>query len=110
MQRQPPGKATITSYRPDEIAIRTDSGEPGYLFMSESFYPGWKAYVDDTPVKIQRGNYLFRVIELPRGKHHVRFVFDPVSIKVGAGITLLTLLLLVTALLVRVFRAKIHQR
>ena len=92
LKGQPPGKATITSYRPDEIVIHTDSKESGYLLLSEAFYPGWKSSVDDRPVKIFRGNYLFRVLKIPRGKHVVRFVFDPYSIKVGAGITLLTIL------------------
>ena len=108
---QPPGEATITSYRPDEILIRTHSREPAYLFLSEAFYPGWKAYVDGRPVRIFRGNYLFRVIELPRGSHEVRYVFDPVSVKVGAGMTLLTILVLAIALIRRVLLgSKAHQK
>ena len=108
---QPPGEATITSYRPDEILIRTHSREPAYLFLSEAFYPGWKAYVDGRPVRIYRGNYLFRVIELPRGSHEVRYVFDPVSVKVGAGMTLLTILVLAIALIRRVLLgSKAHQK
>lgn len=104
------GKVTITSYRPDEIVIRTDSQDSGYLFLSESFYPGWKAYVDETPVRILRGNYLFRVIELPRGKHHVRFVFDPFTIKLGMGITLLTMLIIVVSMSRRALKSKKSQR
>jgi hypothetical protein len=105
-----PGKAHITSYRPDEILVATDSEESGYLFLSESYYPGWKAYVDEKPVRIFRGNYLFRVIPLPRGKHRVRFIFDPYTLKVGACITFLTLLLFATGTIVRTLRSKKHQR
>ena len=86
-----PGLARIVSYRPDQIVVSTDSSTPGYLFLSEMFYPGWKAFVDDQPKRILRGNYLFRVVQLPEGQHVVRFVFDPLSIKVGIGITILTL-------------------
>lgn len=86
-----PGLAKIVSYRPDHIVVSTNSSTPGYLFLSEMFYPGWKAFVDDQPKRILRGNYLFRVVQLPEGQHVVRFVFDPLSIKVGIGITILTL-------------------
>lgn len=86
-----PGLAEIVSYRPDHIVVSTHSPTPGYLFLSEMYYPGWKAFVDDQPIRILRGNYLFRVVQLPEGQHIVRFVFDPLSIKIGIGITILTL-------------------
>ncbi|MBW1944381.1 MAG: YfhO family protein, partial [Deltaproteobacteria bacterium] len=107
---QPPGKATITSYRPDEIVINTDSQASGFLFLSEAFYPGWKAYLNDKPVKILRGNYLFRVIQVPQGRHVVRFVFDPVSIKVGACITILTIFLIVIAVSRHAIKSRKPQR
>jgi hypothetical protein len=86
-----PGVAKIVSYRPDHIVVSTNSYTPGYLFLSEMVYPGWRVIVDDQPKRILRGNYLFRVVQLPEGQHEVRFVFDPLSIKVGIGITILTL-------------------
>jgi uncharacterized membrane protein YfhO len=92
------GQAKITSYRPDHIVILTDSSTPGYLFLSEIFYPGWKAFVDEQPTRILRGNYLFRVIALPKGRHLVRLVFDPSSIKAGVGITLLTLFIIMAVM------------
>ena len=62
----PPGLARILSYRPDRLAIETDSPAFRYLFLSEIFYPGWKAFIDGQPTRILRGNYLFRVLELPQ--------------------------------------------
>jgi uncharacterized membrane protein YfhO len=88
------GRVKIVSYRPDSVALETNSVRPGYLFLSDIFYPGWKAFLDGRPTRILRGNYLFRVIELPEGEHSVRLVFDPVSIKLGITITILTLILL----------------
>ncbi|MBW1740169.1 MAG: YfhO family protein [Deltaproteobacteria bacterium] len=100
------GRATITSYRPDEIVILTDSPGARYLFLSEVFYPGWKAFVDDQPKPILRGNYLFRVIQLPEGQHVVHFVFDSLSIKIGIGITILTLFLFIVVMIYH-FRERI---
>jgi hypothetical protein len=87
-------EAEVLSYRPDEIRIRVNSPSPGYLFLSENHYPGWKAYVDQTPVRILRGNYLFRVIPIQEGEHLIDMQFRPLSIKVGIGVTIGTLLFL----------------
>jgi hypothetical protein len=99
----------ILSYRPDEIHLETDSSDPGYLFLSEVFYPGWSAFVDGKPKMILQGNFLFRVIEIPAGTHNVTLIFDPLSIKVGGVITLLTLTTLLLAGLVHILGRIRHQ-
>jgi hypothetical protein len=81
----------IISYRPDEIVIEVYSSVPGFLFLSEVFYPGWEALLDGQRKRILRGDYLFRVVEIPSGRHLVVFRFDPLSIKVGVTITALTI-------------------
>jgi hypothetical protein len=86
------GSARVISYRPDEIAIEVESEASAFLFLSETYYPGWKAFVDGQPERILRANYLFRAIELPKGQHQVRLVFEPYSIRAGIAITVITLL------------------
>jgi len=101
-----PGLVRILSYRPDRLVMETDSPAFRYLFLSEIFYPGWKAFIDGQPTRILRGNYLFRVLEVPEGRHQVRLVFDPWSIKAGTGITLLTALLILAMLVFRRLKSK----
>ncbi|MBN1103683.1 MAG: YfhO family protein, partial [Deltaproteobacteria bacterium] len=83
--------AQVVSYRPDRIQVRVSCPSPGYLFLSENYYPGWKAFVDKGPVPILRGNYLFRVVPVPEGEHLVEVIFQPWSIRLGIAVTLLTL-------------------
>jgi hypothetical protein len=85
------GQVNILHYRPDRIVLKSESSHARYLFLSEVYYPGWKAYVDDAPTPILRGNFLFRVIKVPPGRHIVRFSFEPFSIKIGVCITIATL-------------------
>ena len=59
------------------------------VFLSENFYPGWRAYIDGNERRILRGNYLFRLIEVPEGTHEIHVVFDPWSIKAGIVITMI---------------------
>ena len=70
-----------------------------FLVLNDIYYPGWKAFVDENPQTIYRGNYLFRVIRLPEGRHTVRFVFDPLSIKAGIAATVFTLLMYLNVLI-----------
>jgi len=85
------GEARVISYRPDEIRIKFFSEIPALLFMSEIYYPGWKAYMDGEPVEVFRGNYLFRVIPVRQGEHLLTLTFKPLSIYVGIGLTVLTM-------------------
>jgi hypothetical protein len=97
------GQVKILSYRPNHMTLQTESSEPGLLFLSEILYPGWKAFRDGQPTRMLRGNYLFRVLEVPEGRHEVRLEFDPWTIKAGTGITLLTVLLILGLLIYRRF-------
>ena len=69
------------------------------LFLSDNYYPGWKAYVDNKEVKIYRANYTFRSIYLPKGDHIITFEYDPMSFKIGYIITLLSVIALIIIIL-----------
>jgi uncharacterized membrane protein YfhO len=62
------------------------------LVVSDTYYPGWKVFVNGNPKKIYQANYAFRAVPLNAGIHKVEFVYDPVSFKLGAGVTFLGIL------------------
>jgi hypothetical protein len=66
----------------------------GLLFVSDSYYPGWKAYLDGKETKIYRANYTFRAVFVPKGKHTVDFIYKPKSFRIGMVISLAILVLL----------------
>jgi hypothetical protein len=69
----------------------TTNGD-GFLFVGDTFYPGWRATVDDNDTPVLRANYLFRAVAVPAGTHTVRMIFDPWSFKVGVGMTVVGIL------------------
>ena len=85
----------IDSYKSNTVDLTVNSPSRQFLFMSDSYYPGWKAYVDDEETEILRANYLFRAIIIEPGEHRVRFEYDPLSFKLGAAISAATVLLCV---------------
>ena len=88
------GKALIERDEINSMTVRAVLSQPGFLVLSENFYPSWKVYVDGRPDKIYRANYLFRAVYLDEGEHQVRFVFDSATYGVGKTSTLLTSVLL----------------
>ena len=80
----------ITAYGPNAIHLTANTLTEAYLVLSEVYYPGWKAYVDGHPQPVLRANYAFRAVYLEPGQHEVRLVFEPLSWKVGLGISLAT--------------------
>jgi hypothetical protein len=87
------GPVIINSYKSNTIELSVHSKQRQFLFMSDSYYPGWKVYINDKPAEILRANYLFRAVVVEPGKSRVRFEYDPLSFKLGLAISLLTILL-----------------
>jgi hypothetical protein len=81
--------ASQSNGRVDLIA-RTES--PAYLVMSDVYYPGWTATIDNQPTTLYPANFAFRAVLLPPGEHHVAFTFEPNTWRVGLVISTLTLL------------------
>lgn len=86
--KQSSGNAQVTSYTPNKISINASTNFPALLFISDNYYPGWKAFVDGKETQIYRANYTFRAITLNKGSHNIEFVYDPLSFRLGAYIAI----------------------
>ncbi|MBW2184780.1 MAG: hypothetical protein JRF49_13090 [Deltaproteobacteria bacterium] len=51
-----PGKATLISYKNSEVVIRTQSPGQSFLILSDTYYPGWKAFIDGRETTIYKTN------------------------------------------------------
>ena len=84
------GSAVLSpEINPDQIRISVETGEGGWLLLSDTFYPGWQAYLDDEPVEMYPADYLFRAIWVPEGLHQVEFRYESDLFWVGCGLSLL---------------------
>lgn len=92
---------SVVAYGNDELKIRVKTKKPAYLVLSEIFYPGWRAEVDGKDVDVLRGNYVFRVLPLEAGEHDVRLYFVSWPFRIGAVVSLITVLLSLVLLLRR---------
>lgn len=84
-------KAEIVAYAHQSVTINASLNGSGLLVLADSFYPGWRAYVDGKETKILRANLFFRAVPLSPGEHMVEFRYQPLSFTIGWVISLLTL-------------------
>jgi hypothetical protein len=87
--------AKIVSETNNQVEISARVNKPSVLLLSDTSYPGWKAYVDGKKTKIYRANYNFRAVPLPPGEHRVDFRYEPLSFYLGAWISGVTLIILI---------------
>lgn len=89
------GEAVIKDYKPTKITISVNTPNDAILFLSDNYYPGWKAYVNGKETKIYRANYTFRAIVTPSGKSVIHFEYQPNSFKIGLLLSIASLLLII---------------
>jgi len=82
----------IKDYSPNKVILNINTPSSGMLVLSDTFYPGWKAYVDREETEIMKANTVMRAVIIPKGKHLVKFVYDPVPFNNGLKLGLCTLI------------------
>ena len=62
---------------------------PGWLMVSQTWYPGWVARVDGKRAALLHANFLFVGVEVPAGRHTVELVYRPNSFVFGLLLSIL---------------------
>jgi uncharacterized membrane protein YfhO len=71
------------------VTLRLPQLHPaGWVFLNDSFYPGWKAWADGKPAAIHRALGAFRAVELEAGVKSLRMAYRPGSLLWGAAVSL----------------------
>jgi len=94
------GEIKVVDYQPSFAKFRITTSKPAFLFLTDNYYPGWKAFVDKKLTKIYRADYTFRVVPVPEGEHEVEFSYQPESFKWGLRISITTVIILLSCYLV----------
>jgi hypothetical protein len=89
---EPAGEATGTGFEasarividePERIEIEAEANTPAYLLLTDTYYPGWRAWVDDVETPILRANYISRAVPIAAGRSRVVFDYAPTNFKAG---------------------------
>ncbi|HET7898225.1 MAG TPA: YfhO family protein, partial [Flavisolibacter sp.] len=88
----------------DVVTYESNSASDGFAVFSEVYYDkGWKAFIDGKETPIIRTNYVLRGLQVPAGKHVIKFDFHPASFYTGQTLAQIASALIILALLAAVF-------
>jgi len=93
--------------RPHLLRLEVVADRDGWLFVSESPYPGWEATVDGEKTPLFPANLSGRAIAVSAGRHEVVFRYRQGGLLPGFGLMAVGLLVLA---LLAMRRAPIHPR
>ena len=97
---------SVIEYKNNEVTLETASEDDSFLIFSDTYYPGWRAYIDNIETKIYRTNGIIKGIYIPKGKHSVVFKYVPSYFWIGAIISLSTFILVIAGIVVLFIKRK----
>jgi hypothetical protein len=101
-------QAEIVSYGNREVALQASLSSSGVLVLADSYYPGWRVYVDGVEREILRANLFFRAVPLSAGEHVVKFRYQPRSFWIGMAVSLMTVFGLILGIAVGWYKKPKH--
>lgn len=94
------GTVSLKRYTPNKVTITTNTTDTMLLFLSDTYYPGWNAFIDGKKTEILKADYAFRAVTIPAGMHEVSFTFNSLSFKIGSIVSIISLISFVFLLII----------
>lgn len=85
----------VLYYQDTKVKIQTSADSDGFLVLADSYYPGWKVYVDEKEKEVLAANVNQRAVYLEKGEHDIVYSYEPKSVRIGGIISLTTHILLI---------------
>ena len=79
-----PGQSSINILKDQntEIIFETKNNCSQLVFISNSFYPGWQAKIDNQSTQIYQTNHSFQSIFVPAGNHTISLNYQPTHFQI----------------------------
>jgi hypothetical protein len=88
------GDVVVSRYEPTDVELTTRASGRRLLVLADAWYPGWAVYVDGRKAGLVRAYHALRAVPVPGGRHVVRFVYEPASVRIGAAVSAAALIVL----------------
>jgi hypothetical protein len=94
------GGVDVVSVRPapGRVEVRRTGAAAGRIVIRETWDPGWKAWIDGKPARVEPWSDTFLEVATPSGEHTVLLKYQPVEVTLGLAGSLLGLLLVILGL------------
>ena len=85
----------LVDYKLNQLVYESKNASDGFAVFSEIYYKnGWEVTIDGLKVDYHNVNYVLRGLEIPKGTHQIVFKFNPLVIKTGSNIALVSTIML----------------
>jgi hypothetical protein len=81
------GVVKIAEYGATRLRLSVEMNGPGLIVLTDTFYPGWDARVDEQATRIHRVNGVFRGVFVEGGRHEITMRFRPWSQSWGLALS-----------------------
>ncbi len=83
-------KAEVIEHKNEYMKIRANAVSENLMFVSEVYYPSWKAYIDGKETAIIKANHSFRAIIVPKGEHTIEMKYHSNGFEQGRMFSTIT--------------------
>jgi uncharacterized membrane protein YfhO len=67
----------------NKLIFNTSNNCDRLVFISNSFFPGWQAFIDNQNTKIYQTNHMFQSVFVKAGDHHIELRYQPAHFKLA---------------------------
>lgn len=78
-----PGTVLSIARGTEEVRIEAESSGPGLLVVNDSYWPGWRAFIDGVEAEILPADLIARAIPWPGGRHSLVMRYEPPELREG---------------------------
>jgi len=85
---EPAAEARVRDLSPNRATVELSRGGGGYLFLADTYAPGWHAYAAGRELPILTANVTFRAVPLTGNMKSIEFRYEPSAFRVGLFLSL----------------------
>jgi Bacterial membrane protein YfhO len=99
-------RVSVASYRPQSMAIAVEADAEAVVATSVTAWQGWQARLDGVEIVPLSYNHAFLAFPVPAGAHRIELRYFPKSVRLGAILSLATLVAAVVLSRLRYHRSR----
>jgi Bacterial membrane protein YfhO len=80
-----------TTWSTHKITTLTSIRHPRYLVVGQTWFPGWRASIDQMETPVHLANSAFMAVKIPAGQHRVVLEYYPLSYLLGLFLALISI-------------------
>jgi hypothetical protein len=83
----------------NQLQLEVNTPTSGFVVLTDTFYPGWQAAINDQPRPIRQANLGFRAVAVEAGSHQVTFSYLPRAFTFGLWTSIISWLIMIVTII-----------